>query len=187
MASVGQAAAYSSLFWLNTLYNNGSIVFYSGTQPASPETALSGNTALATWTLSATAFAAPAFSAGAQSAAASFVASSVAPSNSGTVTFARATPPAWAGSTAYTRGSCVSNGGNLYQCIIAGTSAASGGPSGTTNSITDGTVTWQYLASGPALVDYTVGTSGTDIIVGNTSIQTGTNVSLSLTHKVAAV
>jgi len=36
----------------------------------------------------------------------------------------------------------VINGANIYECITAGTSAASGGPSGTSSSITDGTAVW---------------------------------------------
>ena len=61
---------------------------------------------------------------------------------------------AWAGSTAYAAGAEVSNGGNLYSCLVAGTSAASGGPTGTAGVITDGTaptaVTWAYIGSAVA-------------------------------------
>lgn len=45
---------------LNTLLNGGSLRIYSGTEPATPETALSGNTLLAQLTLGATAFGAAA-------------------------------------------------------------------------------------------------------------------------------
>lgn len=41
----------------------------------------------------------------------------------------------------------VINGGNIYQCITAGTSAGTGGPSGTGSNITDGTVHWKYLGA----------------------------------------
>lgn len=59
-------------------------------------------------------------------------------------------PAAWVASTAYTMGYCVSNGGNLYACYTAGTSASSGGPTGTgANVITDGTVTWHYAGVSP--------------------------------------
>lgn len=44
----------------------------------------------------------------------------------------------------------VSNGGNAYQLIGAGTSG-SGGPSGTGSSITDNTASWRYLG----LIDFT--------------------------------
>ena len=61
---------------------------------------------------------------------------------------------AWAASTAYTVGLRVVNGGNVYSCTGAGTSAASGGPTGTGSAITDGTVTWSYLgANGGAVTD----------------------------------
>jgi hypothetical protein len=53
---------------------------------------------------------------------------------------------AWAGSTAYTVGQRVVNDtGKLYECITAGTSAASGGPTGTSQDITDGTAHWKYV------------------------------------------
>lgn len=187
MANVGQSVAISALTLADHLFDNGTAIMYSGTQPTSPETALSGNTALATWTFSASAFGAPSLTSGNEQASASFVASSVAPAASGTVTFMRATAPGWAATHAYTVGQGATNGGNNYQCIGAGTSASSGGPTGTGSSITDGTVTWMYLSAGPALIDYTVGTSGTDIVIGNTAIATGTNVSLTLTHKMPAV
>lgn len=187
MPNIGQSYAGSALFWSNHLFDNGTIGMYSGTQPTSPETALSGNTLLAQWTYTATAFSAPSLSSGNEQTTANYSAASVAPAATGTVSFARGAPPAWAASTVYTVGQGVVLGGNIYQCSTAGTSAASGGPTGTGTAITDGTAVWRYLSSGPALIDYTVGTSGTDIVIGNTSIQTGTNVSLALTHKVPAV
>jgi hypothetical protein len=52
----------------------------------------------------------------------------------------------WEGSRAYDSGdSVVWGGGNVYECAVAGTSAASGGPTGTGADITDGTVHWAYL------------------------------------------
>ena len=68
---------------------------------------------------------------------------------------------AWAPSTAYAVGNTVSNGGNVYRCTTAGTSAASGGPTGTGTGIADGTAVWTYL-----------GIVG-DLNVDNTSISTG--------------
>ncbi len=50
----------------------------------------------------------------------------------------------WAGSRAYAVGNYVTNGGNAYKCVTAGTSAASGGPTGTAASVADGTVVWEY-------------------------------------------
>ena len=58
---------------------------------------------------------------------------------------------AWAASTAKAVGQRVSNGTNAYQCIAAGTTASSGGPTGTGLSITDGTVVWEWIA----YIDYT--------------------------------
>jgi len=56
-------------------------------------------------------------------------------------------PAAWQPSTVYALGDKRSNFGNVYAVVVAGTSAASGGPSGTGAGIVDGTVTWNY--SGP--------------------------------------
>lgn len=63
-----------------------------------------------------------------------------------------ATLTAWASATAYAVGDLRTNGGNIYQCSIAGTSAGSGGPTGTDEAIVDGTVTWRYIAGGSAAV-----------------------------------
>src|SRR5690349_9631511 len=57
---------------------------------------------------------------------------------------------AWVHSTSYSVGQVRQNGSNAYRVITAGTSAASGGPTGTGSNITDGTVHWKYLAA----VDY---------------------------------
>ena len=80
------------------LYNGASLVFYTGTQPATPETALAANTALATFTFSNPAFGTPAFTSPNVASTATFVANSVTPGASGTVTFARAVlaATAWA-------------------------------------------------------------------------------------------
>jgi Tfp pilus assembly protein PilX len=51
----------------------------------------------------------------------------------------------WQASKPYAVGASVHNGGSVYRCTAAGTSASSGGPSGTGGSITDGTVTWAYV------------------------------------------
>jgi len=51
----------------------------------------------------------------------------------------------WAAATAYTLGQTVLNdSGKTYECTTAGTSAGSGGPTGTGSAITDNTVTWKY-------------------------------------------
>lgn len=61
-------------------------------------------------------------------------------------------PSAWSPSTAYIKGEAVANGGNWYVCTVAGTSAGSGGPSGTdTTMIVDGTVKWQFFSPARAV------------------------------------
>lgn len=57
--------------------------------------------------------------------------------------------PQWLALTAYTLGQRVTNNGLIYACVVAGTSAASGGPTGTTTAITDSTAKWSY--QGPAV------------------------------------
>ena len=52
---------------------------------------------------------------------------------------------AWTANTAFILNATRVNGGNWYMVTAAGTSAASGGPSGTGTAITDGGVTWTYL------------------------------------------
>lgn len=65
---------------------------------------------------------------------------------------AATTPAAWAADTAYTRGQMVTQSGNIYSCVIAGTSNSTGGPGAETDNtrprIVDGTVTWQYQGAG---------------------------------------
>jgi hypothetical protein len=67
-----------------------------------------------------------------------------------------ATAARWKGaranSTSYSQGDIVTQGGCIYQCTVAGTTAGSGGPAGshgTTGSrlIVDGTVTWQFICT----------------------------------------
>jgi hypothetical protein len=54
---------------------------------------------------------------------------------------------AWAPSTAYTVGALRTNdGGKTYVCDTAGTSAGSGGPTGTGTDFVDGTARWDYQA-----------------------------------------
>lgn len=60
---------------------------------------------------------------------------------------------AWASATAYAIGDRVANSGNVYECVVAGTSAGSGGPSGETTGITDNTVTWDFVGNGTAAND----------------------------------
>lgn len=60
--------------------------------------------------------------------------------------------PAWADVTVYALGDRVTNSGNVYQCVVAGTSDASA-PTSTDEEIENGTVTWTYLGAGTGAVD----------------------------------
>lgn len=53
---------------------------------------------------------------------------------------------AWAAATSYSLNQFARNGTNVYKCTTAGTSAGSGGPSGTGSGITDNTAVWAYQA-----------------------------------------
>ncbi|WP_246794591.1 major capsid protein P2 [Burkholderia perseverans] len=81
--------------------------------------------------------------------------------------------PAWAASTAYALGALVSNGGNLYRVATAGTSASSGGPTGTGAAITDGSVTWAYVQAVGTLSKIQVRNSGVIIWEGAPSDAAG--------------
>ena len=59
---------------------------------------------------------------------------------------ANAPGAAWQPSHAYAVGDTVLSGANTYTCTTAGTSAASGGPTGTATAIADGSVVWQYAS-----------------------------------------
>lgn len=59
--------------------------------------------------------------------------------------FQYATYDAWVALTAYTLGQRVSNSGNVYQCVTAGTSGNTGGPTGTGGAFLDGNVYWAYV------------------------------------------
>lgn len=54
----------------------------------------------------------------------------------------------WAPLTAYSIAQRVVNGGIVYKCIVAGVSAASGGPTTRGANIVDGTVHWTYVGDG---------------------------------------
>jgi hypothetical protein len=54
---------------------------------------------------------------------------------------------AWTALEAVLVGQERKNGGKLYKCITAGTTAGAGGPSGTGSDITDGTAHWQWVTS----------------------------------------
>ncbi len=74
-----------------------------------------------------------------------------------TAPFTIATVSAWANGHAYSLGDRCKNGSTarVYQCITAGTSAGSGGPTTTALDITDNTCHWRYLGDGDGAVDAT--------------------------------
>jgi len=96
--------------------------------------------------------------------------------------------PAWQASTAYSLGEFVSNGGSYYKCSQAGTSAASGGPTGTGTGISDGTAKWFFTTPGQFGAGYLGCTPHTriyDPIANTMKICTPMNVARSITNPVA--
>jgi len=167
--------------WETALGTTPAIRLFAGTPPADETAALSSNTLLA----AATADWSPA-SGGAKSLTAT--ATDTAANATGLATFYRiyGTPTnadtggtsleqglvamGWTASTPVVVGQQVVNpntqGGNVYRCTTGGTTASSGGPTGTAGSgITDGTAVWGY-----------VGTC--DMIIDNVSIATGQQVQI---------
>ncbi len=71
----------------------------------------------------------------------------------------------WAASTAYTVGTQVTNGGNLYTCTQAGTSATANGPLDYGNSLTDGTVKWDYVGVAPQAYCKLNGSGGISVVM----------------------
>ena len=194
--NLSQSAAGTALSATGVLLNGGSVVVYSGAQPASPETALAGNVVLATLAFSATAFGAPAYSTPNMQMAASFTSSSITPSSAGLANWARGyksdgitaemdfmcvapynasptfTPPV---------GFLVNSAGNTYKATTVASATAGTAPTGTTTA-TDGGVTWTY--EGVAGATTTPG----DVLLGGSVFQTGTPItSPTLTLKLPAV
>ena len=71
--------------------------------------------------------------------------------------------PLWIANTTFTVGEIAINGRYTYFSTTAGTSAGSGGPTGVSSSIIDGTVVWKYLGNASQSVPG-VGRSGTAYI-----------------------
>lgn len=73
---------------------------------------------------------------------------------------------AWTSTTGYGVGEVIRNAGKIYVCVTAGTSAGSGGPTGTDPAadIVDGTCEWRYVATGTAatIADVTATEAGAD-------------------------
>lgn len=77
-------------------------------------------------------------------------------------------PPVWTASTAYVASATVTNGANTYTCLTGGTSASSGGPTGTGSAIADGSAMWAFSAALPTCRLYyfrrpVLLSSGTDV------------------------
>lgn len=179
LASAPTALALNSF---TPMFNNATLTIYSGTPPATAETALSGNTQLVQYTFAASAFSTVTTSGGFDTQTAAFVSSTATPTNTGVATFGRVNfvSAAWAATTAYTRGAIVSAGSNYYVCILSGTSASSG-PTGTGLAQSDGTTAWSYIgptSGGNCLCQLSVNTTNADILLANTNIQTGVTATI---------
>jgi hypothetical protein len=62
---------------------------------------------------------------------------------------------AWVASTAYSEGALVTNdSAKVYVCRTTGTSAGSGGPTGTGSAISDGSCTWDYVDAAGTATQY---------------------------------
>lgn len=79
----------------------------------------------------------------------------------------------WAASTAVTVGQQMDNGGNVYRCTTAGTTAVSGGPTGTGSGISDGTAVWSYAGPVGITLDNTNIAAGQQITITGFSITAG--------------
>lgn len=64
-----------------------------------------------------------------------------------------AAAPAWVAATLYAVGAIRTNSGKIYLCTVGGTSAGSGGPTGTGTAIVDNAATWRYLGDGTGYVE----------------------------------
>lgn len=171
MASLATAQRSRAADAVTARCNNGFLRFYNSTPPANANTALSGNTTLATAGFGATAFGAASNGV----ATANAITADASADATGSPSFCRALESdgttvvwqmlaacTWVASTAYGVGDRVVNGPNQYRATAGGTSAGSGGPSGTGGSITDGGVTWAW--EGAAEVTVTVSGGGDRIV-----------------------
>jgi hypothetical protein len=164
------------------LFGGATLTLLSGTQPVSAETALSGNTSLYTFVFNTPPFSTLATAGGFDTLTASIAAGTFVAG--GTASFARVTfgtPVARANTTAYVRGSLVTASSLLWVCIAPGTTSGTSTLTASGYGIVDGTAAFDYVgaSSVTVLCDLTVGTSGTDIVLGTTAIATGVTVSIS--------
>ncbi|WP_398457412.1 hypothetical protein [Sphingomonas albertensis] len=95
---------------------------------------------------------------------------------------------AWAPSTAYsTVGNSYTNGGSTYVLTRAGTSAASGGPTGTGSQIVDGTAMWAYESATFVLGSVYAPATGSATAYDPPSIAAGASVTTTVTVQGALV
>ena len=90
------------------------------------------------------------------------------------------TESAWQASTAYAVGDSVTNdSGKVYVCDTAGTSAGSGGPTGTSANITDGTARWDWSVTPTTLTYFKV--TGRDLTSEAANIYVGWKFDMDVT------
>lgn len=164
------------------LFNNAILSLWSGTIPATPETTATG-TQLFTFTFAATPFSTLTIVPPFDTLSATFTGPGTF-LNAGTAGYGRAVmaaPAARVNTTAYTRGNLVTASSNLYVCIAPGTTSGTSTLTTATYGIVDGTAAFDYVgvaAVSSVLADFTVGTSGTDIVLGTTTITSGVTVTI---------
>lgn len=182
VGGIGFALSYYTL-----LFKSASMVVWSGTQPATPETAVTGgNNTLATFTFTTSPFTTFVNASGFDVQTAAFVSNTVTPSNSGTASFARISftlatshSGAWTTGQAYSMSDIVTSNSSYWLCISPGTAGATA-PTGTNVlSFSDGAAVWawiQLVATGQVIGDFTVGTtSAYDVQVNSTAFSTSIN------------
>ena len=158
-------AGTNALTALFALLNGGTLNLYTGVPPANVAATLSGNTLIGTADLAATALSGSITASGDTVVGTlAFTSNTFSTVAAGTITFARAlssasaavndfgASSAWLANTVVVLNQMASNGANVYICTTAGTTAASGGPTGTGSGITDGTAVWAYVQPGTASV-----------------------------------
>lgn len=187
---VSYAAANAQAAALAALAAGGSMVIYSGSQPATPETSIGASVALATFVLGSPSFGAPVSgqltltTPAPVTIAATGVAtwfrvlgadgvSALFDGNIGTVVNG-----SWAQNTSYPLGYIASANGNAYICATPGLSSATGtGPATTSSAIADGSAVWSYLSA-----------AGGDINFSSVSLTSGNTLALSsYTYQVPGV
>jgi hypothetical protein len=184
MAKLAVGGIGFALSFYTLLFKSASMVVWSGTQPSTPETTVTGgNTTLATFTFSTAPFSTFSNAAGFDVQTAAFVSNTVTPTNNGTATFARISftlatshSGAWTTAQAYTLGDIVTSNASYWLCIGAGT-AGSTAPTGTNVlSFDDGGAVWtwiQTVTTGQTIGDFTVGTTTAyDVQVNSTTFST---------------